>query len=231
MEVGGNRGKDSLLSASLELELELAASHVKAVQDCFARVRRADFSSSSHYNQHSSPMVHCIACLQRCIRAVVAVQKPRGSLYHPPIAFRTIDHVSAFRHRRGYGTAATVEAALRPNDGVQPEENSESTRPPNEDKQTQDEAHDEATAADQGRKREKDLRREIRTELEYIRDPLKLGDRVISGLRDGEVDKMIDLVHEASKDMDCTVSWNHLVNYHMEEGKVKMALKIYNDVS
>ena len=74
-------------------------------------------------------------------------------------------------------------------------------------------------------------RRELFNQLKYLQDPVRLADRVRILLRDGTTfDQAMELVRAASKNMPCTVSWNHLINYQMYAGKVKAALKTYNEV-
>ncbi|KAI9844711.1 MAG: hypothetical protein M1838_002069 [Thelocarpon superellum] len=86
-----------------------------------------------------------------------------------------------------------------------------------------------------GENSEGDLRRRrpdlnVGLELKYLRDPVKLADRVRFALRDGQVDQAMDLVREASKDIPCTVSWNHLMDYQMQRGRVAASLKTYNEM-
>jgi hypothetical protein len=70
----------------------------------------------------------------------------------------------------------------------------------------------------------------IRKELVYLLDPLKLADHVLNLLREGKFDEAQALVREASKNFPCTVSWNHLINSQLNEGKVNGAIKTYNEV-
>ncbi len=67
-------------------------------------------------------------------------------------------------------------------------------------------------------------------ELRYLRDPLKLADHVRSILRNDEEPKALELARAASKDIECTVAWNHLIDYGMSKGKVNATLKLYNEV-
>ncbi|KAI4261150.1 MAG: hypothetical protein L6R42_003646 [Xanthoria sp. 1 TBL-2021] len=67
-------------------------------------------------------------------------------------------------------------------------------------------------------------------ELLYLQDPLKLAENTIELLRNDDNEKALDLVRLASKKMPCTVSWNHLVDYEMSTGRVKSAVKIYNEM-
>ena len=70
----------------------------------------------------------------------------------------------------------------------------------------------------------------LEQELRYLRDPLKLARYVLSLLQKDENRKATELVKMASKQFECTVSWNHLVDHEMGKGRVSSALKLYNDV-
>ena len=73
-------------------------------------------------------------------------------------------------------------------------------------------------------------RTELEKEYRWLRDPLKLADRVAGLLGDGDYFKALALTRMASKDLLCTVAWNHLVNYDMSQGKAGAAVKTYNEV-
>jgi hypothetical protein len=70
----------------------------------------------------------------------------------------------------------------------------------------------------------------VRKHLAYLKDPLKLADFVRSTLRSNDFDTALEVVRAASKKMLCTVSWNHLVDYQMQQKKMNAAIKTYNEV-
>lgn len=70
----------------------------------------------------------------------------------------------------------------------------------------------------------------IRKELTYLGDPLKLADHIFHLLRQDRFDEAELLVQTASKSFPCTVSWNHLMNWQLSQGKVNSAIKTYNAV-
>ncbi len=70
----------------------------------------------------------------------------------------------------------------------------------------------------------------ISKHLQYLNDPLKLSNFVRDKLRRDEFDLALTLVHAASKNNQCTVSWNHLVDWQMSKGRMNAAIKTYNDV-
>lgn len=70
----------------------------------------------------------------------------------------------------------------------------------------------------------------LEKELQYLKDPRKLADYIHSLLRKDQYLKAYELVKMSSKDFPCTVSWNHLIDFEMSNGRVGNASKIYNDV-
>ena len=73
-------------------------------------------------------------------------------------------------------------------------------------------------------------RTELEQELRWLKDPLKLADHTVSLLRQDDIPKAVALVKLASKNIECIVSWNHLMDYEMSKGRVKSAVALYNDV-
>lgn len=71
---------------------------------------------------------------------------------------------------------------------------------------------------------------DIQKELTYLGDPLKLASHVLALLRQGKSDEVELLVRTASKSFPCTVSWNHLIDWQLSQGKVNVAVKTYNEV-
>lgn len=73
-------------------------------------------------------------------------------------------------------------------------------------------------------------KKELDREILYLQDPLKLAENTIALLRKDDNEKALDLVRAASKQIPCTVSWNHVVDYEMSKGRIQKAVKIYNEV-
>lgn len=71
---------------------------------------------------------------------------------------------------------------------------------------------------------------ETRRELVWLGDPLKLAGHILDVLRRDRFDEAEHLVRAASKNIQCTVSWNHLVDWQISQGKVNGAIKTYNEV-
>ncbi|KAI9788255.1 MAG: hypothetical protein M1816_007021 [Peltula sp. TS41687] len=70
----------------------------------------------------------------------------------------------------------------------------------------------------------------VKEELKRLGDPFRLGLRVTDLLSKDQFDPALSLVRDASKSMDCTVSWNHLINYSMRIKKSHAAITLYNEM-
>ena len=70
----------------------------------------------------------------------------------------------------------------------------------------------------------------IKKQLSYLKDPLKLADHVRKTLREDDFDNTLALVRAASKNIQCVVSWNHLIDWQLSKGKMNAAIKTYNEV-
>jgi hypothetical protein len=67
-------------------------------------------------------------------------------------------------------------------------------------------------------------------QLKYLKDPLKLAEHVRKILRDDDFESALALVRAASKDTQCIVSWNHLIDWQLSRQKMNGAIKTYNEV-
>ena len=74
-------------------------------------------------------------------------------------------------------------------------------------------------------------RSNLQLELRWLKDPVKLADHTVKLLREDDLTKALELVRLASKDVECTVSWNHLIDYEMSKARVAAAVKLYNEAS
>lgn len=71
----------------------------------------------------------------------------------------------------------------------------------------------------------------IRKELEVLNDPLKLANHTLELLQKNQREKALEVLRVACKDKACTVSWNHLIDDDMANGRATEAVKTYNEVS
>ncbi|KAJ1714798.1 pentatricopeptide repeat protein [Aspergillus flavus] len=71
----------------------------------------------------------------------------------------------------------------------------------------------------------------VEMELKWLKDPRALSDRVGRLLKADDVLLAVALVRTAQREhMECTVAWNHLMEYCMEKNNPKAALKFYNEM-
>jgi hypothetical protein len=70
----------------------------------------------------------------------------------------------------------------------------------------------------------------IKRELVWLKDPLKLAERTRTLLALDDVPKAFELVRLASRDAQCPLCWNALIDHMLAQGKVKAAFQTYNDV-
>lgn len=70
----------------------------------------------------------------------------------------------------------------------------------------------------------------VRQQLGKLKDPIKLAQHVEYALRCGHPDSALDLCRRASRNMSCTVAWNHILAWHMEKHQVSKAMDIYNEM-
>ena len=158
-------------------------------------------------------MLECSACIRRCIRTVLAEVLHTNRLR--PYVRLTPPSLAPSPHRRGYASEAVpLENPPIPHPaidvGITKPHVSSSNRPAK-----QDEAFSRHT---------------LEQEVRWLRDPLKLGDHTVKLLRQNEPQKALAIVRLASKDVECTVSWNHIIDYFMSKGNVTDAVKFYNEV-
>ncbi|KAI9786193.1 MAG: hypothetical protein M1839_007603 [Geoglossum umbratile] len=71
----------------------------------------------------------------------------------------------------------------------------------------------------------------LRAELKHLSDPLALADRIRVLLSADDYAKAVSLLRMASKDMQCTVGWNYVLDALLREGRINSALKLYNEVT
>lgn len=72
----------------------------------------------------------------------------------------------------------------------------------------------------------------LERELDWLKDPRALADRVGRLIHAGEVASAATLVRQANKEgMPTTAAWNRLIQHCMERLQWKPAFKFFNDVS
>lgn len=79
--------------------------------------------------------------------------------------------------------------------------------------------------------KEKLAEKYARHKLSKIDDPFHIAQAVNAALREGKFDNALLLTEKASRTMDVVVSWNALLGYQLEQGQLKAAFKLFNNVS
>ncbi|RMZ71518.1 pentatricopeptide repeat [Pyrenophora seminiperda CCB06] len=67
-------------------------------------------------------------------------------------------------------------------------------------------------------------------ELQHLKDPLDLAVFVKRELGKGKVEEMLQLVRMACHSMQCVVSWNHIIDHQLDNGRINDAFKVYNEM-
>jgi hypothetical protein len=71
---------------------------------------------------------------------------------------------------------------------------------------------------------------EVSKQLRYLKDPLRLAEYVRKILLKDDFETAQKVVRAASKDVQCIVSWNHLVDWQLNKGSMNAAIKTFNEV-
>ncbi|KAI1306318.1 hypothetical protein F5Y03DRAFT_138937 [Xylaria venustula] len=154
-------------------------------------------------------MFTCRACLTRAFDALSVSRSPNISRYSLPSLRAT---AKSPRSRRRY---ATVAAHARSAD----------TEPLGTPQSPNDE-HVDNKAPIFGRSADWAARKE----LQYLGDPLHIANRVRLALNQDHFDLAARITRQASRTHNVTVSWNHLIDYQLQNGRIHVALKLYNEM-
>lgn len=61
-------------------------------------------------------------------------------------------------------------------------------------------------------------------------DPLQLAESTLGKLKREKFDEALELVRKNSASLECTVPWNHLIDYLCKKSKMNQAIKTYNEM-
>jgi len=190
-------------------------------------------------------MLECHACFRRYLNAITAHHSPSSPLRFSP---RTTLPVGRLQHGRSAASLAVQEAPQSYHKAEMHGKGSPFEKPKHEKSElalTLRRATRNApwrkpgdkSISEEAEQENKKLERAAKEELRWLRDPLKLSERVRAVLpRKGGTKpvlaeaKALALVRAASKGMDCVVAWNHIIDHYMAQGKPKLAQKIFNEV-
>lgn len=199
-----------------------------------------DCSNLSYLSPRNSAMLTCHACIKRCVQTLVGESSLVSSHLNPRIA--TNHSRRAFKRR--YASISTHEGSR---DAKSPQIGSSSSnyKPviagvadkydfPNGVVPTSNKRKQwlESRGVRPVRKSQPEKKPDfvIEKHLSYLKDPLKLAEFVRKCLRDDDFESAEAIVRAASKDILCTVSWNHLIDWQLGKGKMNAAIRTYNEV-
>jgi len=147
-------------------------------------------------------MFICRACLRRSGASLAVTHSA-----HRSFALNFLhDHQLSRRTARCFATAHDVNV------------NHEGTEPK------------EVATPDWKEKQARKLEWTVRNHLNHAQDPFKIAQIVENVLAKGRYDEALALTKEASVDRQCVVSWNHLIDYQMQNQRLHAAIKLFNDV-
>jgi len=175
-------------------------------------------------------MLTCSSCMKRTLQTLVgdsvAISPPLSVSSRSKVTLATNPHNKRFYNQQrsaspysNSGTATAYEKAIAKKQPDKRQEwlDSRGTRPIGK-------------AQNKPAKAAPDTGFVVRKHLQYLKDPVKLADFVRKSLRSNEFDTTLEVVRSASKTLQCIVSWNHLIDYTLSQGKMNAAIKIYNEV-
>jgi len=177
-------------------------------------------------------MLTCSSCIKRTLQTLVGdtvTIPPPSTVFssRPSVSFAASPHSKRFYAQQrtpsssiNSATATSYEKAIarRQPDKRQEWLDSRGTRPVGK-------------AQNKPAKAAQDTDFVVRKHLQYLKDPVKLADFVRKSLRSDDFDTTLEVVRSASKTLQCIVSWNHLIDYTLSQGKMNAAIKLYNEVS
>ncbi|KAI2466998.1 hypothetical protein F4781DRAFT_403945 [Annulohypoxylon bovei var. microspora] len=69
-----------------------------------------------------------------------------------------------------------------------------------------------------------------RKHLQYLKDPLDIANQVQRSLSKGNFEEAALMARKASKDTKVVVSWNHLIDYQLQNDRMQAGIKLYNEM-
>jgi pentatricopeptide repeat protein len=160
------------------------------------------------------------ACIRRCLHAIRHESASRSGTARPHRQYQSFATASRFEPRprgdvwRGQDNHHIAAAPAKPKTPLWEELKDEG-------KEDRSDAPKGVAVGVQGH---------IKRELVWLKDPLKLAERTRQLLLNGEEQKAFELVRLGSRTMECTISWNALIDYLLTQGRVNAAWQTFNDV-
>ncbi|KAK3989474.1 hypothetical protein QBC44DRAFT_327420 [Cladorrhinum sp. PSN332] len=190
-------------------------------------------------------MYVCRSCLQRLNG--VRTQSPFETRLLRPLrtnpgllvgsrSFASMKHEEEFV-RKPYTPAHPVlksargkRAPLEPRPGVLPVEDIEAALREEDAAGNEDEVSDETAKDYKPNAYEKQLNYAVKKHLQYLKDPLEIGNHVKASLEAGRWDEALLMTRRASATTRVEVSWNYLIDHQLKTGHLNAALKLYTEM-
>ncbi|KAM3073567.1 hypothetical protein ACMFMG_004543 [Clarireedia jacksonii] len=172
-------------------------------------------------------MFSCRACTKRCIQALIG---DSAISYLPSQASLIRPHA----HRLFTSTATNQaivendETNYRPLD--QEEGNSQSRVTGSSERQQWLKSRGVTPADKKPAKPDPREDAHFFKKVKQLQDPLNLAQFVRSKLKNDDFETALLYVRAASKNVQCVVSWNHLIEWQLSKGKMNAAIKTYNEM-
>jgi hypothetical protein len=184
-------------------------------------------SQHQHRDQYRYPaMLSCHNCMRRCLQTIIGDSAALSSPLKTSLATRRNSTT-----RRQLNLQRTFQRQL-PVPGSSAS-TSDSTVSPLSERTNRRQQWLESRGVrptDKPKKDSDDKSNAIRRNLKFLKDPLQLAEHVRKSLRDDNFDITLETVRAASKDVQCTVSWNHLIDWQLSKGRMNAAIHTYNEV-
>ncbi|CAG8971324.1 hypothetical protein HYALB_00005942 [Hymenoscyphus albidus] len=178
----------------------------------------------------------CSACMERCLHGLIG--NASATLSTPSVRTSVVTTTTSIIRKdyfaRNYNTSSSSSAS-RPSRTPQYDSISYYGQPRHDNDAPNAKPH-----KDDRLRPFKMTRKEYQTERRmgdvlskypvYGSDPLKLAEYIRKTLQRNDFETALAVVRAASRGLTCIVSWNHLIDWQMSKGKMKGALKTYNEM-
>ncbi|KAK4173997.1 hypothetical protein QBC36DRAFT_334656 [Triangularia setosa] len=74
------------------------------------------------------------------------------------------------------------------------------------------------------------VKKVVKKHLQYLKDPLHIANHVRKALTADNWDEALMMARMASVDTKVEVSWNHLIDYQLDKGRLQAAIKTFNEM-
>jgi len=171
-------------------------------------------------------MLTCPTCMRRCLRTLI------GDLPHHYLSSTITRAPGSFGRASSARTYIPFVASEKITTDFSPKssESTEVSLSATNTRQQWIESRGTRPAGKERSRESSDLDPQTARELRHLKDPLKLADYVRKKLQGDNFEIAQKVVRAASKDVQCVVSWNHLISWQLSKGALNAALKTYNEV-